>query len=141
MTVSKKTGAESNPYINRINDALFTPRIKGLKLQKASMDWLRSKGHVLKQASAEEATKAILSCMITEQKFSKHLCQMLKEWDIWVRGGAMGVKDFCSINEKKASFAQASLVIVALSGLENEPAAALSIMQECAANWEYVELG
>ena len=53
----------------------------------------------------------------------------------------MSVDDFCVINQAKDLFAQASLVIIALSGLENSSAGVLVNMQECAAKWEYVELG
>lgn len=105
------------------------------------MDWLRTQGHLPGVESVEEATKAILFRMVADQDFSKSLCKTLDNWNEWVRRGAMNVVDFCLINQAKATFAQASLVIVALSALANGPAAALGIMQECATKWEYVELG
>lgn len=120
---------------------LSTSPKKGPELQKASINWLRTQNHIPDAASTEEATEAILSRMVTDRDFSRSLCQMLENWCEWVRRGAMNVVDFCNINQDKATFAQASLVIVTLSELENGPAAALNTMQECAAKWEYVELG
>ncbi|KAK2061988.1 hypothetical protein LY76DRAFT_681717 [Colletotrichum caudatum] len=132
----KKHDSESD-----LENMLSTPPRKGPELQRASISWLPAQGHIPHEESAEEAIKAILSRMVTDQDFSRSLGQMLENWCEWARRGAMNVADFCDIYQDKATFARAILLIVTLSEIENGPAAALIIMQECAAKWDYVELG
>lgn len=113
----------------------------GTELREATLGMLRYRDHIPAMQTMEETTKTILFRMVTEQAFAKSLCQILDDWNKWAGKGEMSVKDFCIINQTKVTFAQASLVIVVLAGLENGPASELNIMQECAAKWEYVELG
>ncbi|KAK1638691.1 hypothetical protein BDP81DRAFT_422492 [Colletotrichum phormii] len=141
MNIRKKSRAEFDSQIKRIENVVNTTAMKGPELQEATIDWLRSRGHIPATQSMEEATKTILFRMVTEQDFAKSLCRILDNWNEWVGRGEMSVMDFCIINQIKATFAQASLVILVLADLENGPAFELDIMQECAAKWEYVELG
>jgi hypothetical protein len=141
VAVRRKLRIEGHAYIDRIEQFLSTPIVEKSKLQVASIDWLRTQGQLPKVASTEEATKSVLSSTVTDQEFSRSLCQMLEHWKDWVGRGAMGVEDFSIINQAKDRFAQASLMIATLSSLETGPAAAPISIQECVEKWEYVELG
>lgn len=115
--------------------------MKNEHLQQASVDWLCSKGFFSEGTSVDEASKFILSSMVTDQEFSASLCRILEQWATWTQAGTIKVTDFCIMNQEKAMFAQASLVIANLSVFVNGPASALISIQECASKWEYVELG
>ncbi|KAK1476159.1 hypothetical protein CCUS01_05263 [Colletotrichum cuscutae] len=141
IEIRKKRRDEFDSDVKRIENALHTPAVTVTELHEATLDWLRSRDHIPAMQTMEEATKTILFRMVTEQAFAKSLCQILDDWNKWADKGEMSVKDFCIINQIKITFAQASLVIVVLAGLENGPASELNIMQECAEKWEYVELG
>ncbi|KAK1541284.1 hypothetical protein CPAR01_07273 [Colletotrichum paranaense] len=141
IAVRKKRRAGFDSDVKHIDKVLHTPAMTGTELREATLDWLRSRDHIPVMQTMEEATKTILFRMVTEQAFAQFLCQILDDWNTWADKGEMSVKDFCIINQIKVIFAQASLVIVVLAGLENGPASESSIMQECAEKWAYVELG
>lgn len=132
---------KSHGFISRIEQALSTPTAELSQIEAASLDWLRAHGGSPDNFSAREATRGILSRMVTDKGFSGSLCEMLERWRAWAGRGFMSVDDFCAINKARGLFTQASLVIITLSGLENSSAGVLVNMQECAAKWEYVELG
>jgi len=142
LTVILKSRLVDNErYMHRIEAALSGPPVQNLKLESAGLEWLHKHGEFAVVPSIEDAMKVILFRMIVDQDFCKHLCQMLDDWARWAASGGMRLIDFCTINEDKVTFAQASLVIRTLSNFEDGPAAVLSKIQDCANRWEYVELG
>lgn len=141
MVVHDKSRSKMNEFIRRIEQALSTHTAELSQIEAASLAWLRAHGDSPDNATAREATRGILSRMVTDKVFSGSWCQMLERWRAWAGRGVMSVDDFCVINQAKDLFTQASLVIITLSGLENGSSGALVNMQECAAKWEYVELG
>jgi len=142
MVVRKKRRNEFLVYVQRIDQTLSKSHVvENSTLREASINWLRTHGHLPNATSIEDAQKTILSRVVTDQDLSKSLCRMLGNWVKWVDRSVMSVADFCIVNEDKATFAQASLLVVALSNLESSPADRLIDIQECADKWEYVELG
>lgn len=45
-----------------------------------SVDWLCSQGFFSEGTSVDEASKFILSGMVTDQEFSASLCRILEQW-------------------------------------------------------------
>lgn len=150
----------------RLSEALQSPRWDAARVAGRSLAWLkeRSKAEeeekegkeehgkddgdderlfvVDDQADLKQAVGMLLHRMVLDRAFATRLCRLLDLWMAWADNGGMRKSDFQALDEDKATFALATLVVALISDASSALEGTLSMdLQECLRMWTKVRLG
>lgn len=124
-----------------LQSTLQGPIIPHAEAAAQNLEWLTARGIFSADTSMQDAVRQILSRMVTNETYSVSLINVLDRWAAWTAIGSMSIDDLLLIHSVKREFAEASLMVAAVAGLQDGSNGGLVELQKCAERWEYVLLG
>jgi hypothetical protein len=82
-----------------------------------------------------------MSRIVISKTYSASLANVLDRWVAWTAAGSMSIDDLVFVQSARREFAEASLVVAAVAGLQDGFNGGLIELQKCAEEWDYVLLG
>jgi len=141
-TVRDQSRRDTQRRITRRNEALQSPKWDNRLVAEYNLSWLRSQNLVPQELSLREIVGTILHRMVLDGQLASEICGMLDVWKAWADNGGMRIADLDTLQERQATFAQASLLVALIKDATSATEGTLAMdLQECLRMWRVVRLG